>query len=179
LNRIFLSISIISNLFLAVTYALGWAVRDSSVAGSTGVELPLHYLCGVGSITLAMLVHAIVLTYFMGTGRWIEETTTAYSLGTEERTRNIRLKYRTLPGMAGGLLLLIVVAAFGAAADPGAALGFAPAKTIHMTLATLALLVNIGVSFVEYNSICRNHKLITAILDRVHAIRRERGLDAP
>jgi hypothetical protein len=176
-NRIFLSIAIVSNLFLAVNYGLGWAVRDPSVAGSTGVGLPIHFLCGVASITLAMLVHAIVLTYFMGTGRWIEETTAAYSLGTEERTRNIRLKYRTLPGMVGCLFLLIIVAAFGAAADPGAALDFAPAKTIHMTLATLALLVNIGVSFAEYNSICRNHELMTGILNRVHTIRRERGLD--
>lgn len=179
MNRIFLSIAIISNLFLAVNYGLGWAVRDPAIQGSAGVGLPIHYLCGVASITLAMLVHAIVLTYFMGTGRWIEETTTAYSLGSEERTRNIQLKYRTLPGMVGCLFLLIIVAAFGAAADPGAAIDFAPAKTIHMTLATLGLLVNIGVSFVEYDSICRNHELITAILERVHAIRRERGLETP
>ena len=177
MNRIFLTISLIANTFLVVTYLLGWAVRDTTVPDSTGVGLPLHFLCGVAALTLAMLVHAIVLTYFMGTGRWIEETTDAYRLGAEAREQNVRLKYRTLPGMIGCLTLLIVVGAFGAASDPGAALDFPAAKTIHMVLATLGLLANAAVSFVEYDSIRANARLIDAIVDQVRTIRRERGLD--
>jgi hypothetical protein len=179
LNRIFLTISVLSNAFLVGTYVLGWAVRDASIPGSTGIGLPLHFLCGVGALTLAMLVHAIVLTYFMGTGRWIEETTAAYRLGATPREESIRFKYRTLPGMVGCLTLLILIGGFGAAADPGAALDFSAAKTVHMVLATLGLLANLTVSVVEYESISRNGRLIIAIMDQVRTIRKERGLDAP
>lgn len=179
MNRIFLTLSIIGNVGLAATYVLGWSVRDVTLPGSTGIELGVHFLIAVAAITLAMLVHAVVLTYFMGTGRWIEETTAAYRLGTVAREENIRLKYQTLPGMVGGIVLLIVVGGFGAAADPGAALDFPAAKTIHMTLATLALLVNVAISTIEYRTIRRNGELINETLDQVRAIRRERGLDAP
>lgn len=179
MNRIFLTISLLANAFLIVTYLLGWAVQDPSIPGSTGVGLPLHFLCGVGSLMLAMLVHAIVLTYFMGTGRWIEETTSAYRLGPAARDENVRLKYRTLPGMVGCLTLLIVVGGFGAAADPGAALDLPAAKTIHMVLATLGLLTNLVVSVIEYESIRSNGRLIEEIVDQVQRIRRERGLDPP
>ena len=179
MNRIFLTISLLANAFLVGTYLLGWAVRDASIPGSTGVGLRLHFLCGVGALTLAMLVHAIVLTYFMGTGRWIEETTSAYRLGPAARDENIRLKYRTLPGMVGCLTLLIVVGGFGAASDPGAALDFPAAKTIHMVLATLGLLTNLAVSVIEYDSIQSNGRLIVAIMDQVQTIRKDRGLDPP
>jgi len=178
-NRIFLTTAIVSNLFLAVTYLIGWSMQDPAIPEGRGIPFSVHFLCGVASITLAMLIHAIVLTYFMGTGRWIEETSEAYRLGTDGRKRNIKLKYRTLPGMVGCLFLLITVGGFGAAADPGAGLGFAAAGTIHMILASLALLVNVLVSFVEYDSICQNGQLINEIMDQVRQIRRERGLDAP
>lgn len=177
MNRIFLTLSIISNAALAATFVLGWAVRDLSLPDSSGVDLSVHFLCGVAALTLAMLVHAIVLTYFMGTGRWIEETTTAYRMGTAFREQNIRLKYKTIPGMVGCLLLLIVVGGFGAAADPGAALDFAAAKTIHMVLGTLALLTNIAVSAREYLTILANGQLINEIMSQVQSVRRERGLD--
>jgi hypothetical protein len=175
-NRIFLTTSILSNAFLAVTFALGWAVRDPGVRGSSGIELTAHFLCGVASITVAMFVHALVLTYFMGTGRWIEETAAAYRLGPQARKVNVRLKYRALPGMVGCLILLIVVGAFGAASASGAALDFPAAKTLHMVLASIALLSNVLVNAFEYDAIVRNGRLINTVMDQVREIRRERGL---
>lgn len=177
MNRIFLTTAIVSNLFLAVTYVVGWSMQDPTIADSRGVPFSIHFLCGVASITLAMLIHAIVLTYFMGTGRWIEETSEAYCLGSSGRDNNVRLKYRTLPGMVGCLFLLIIVGGFGAASDAGAGVDFAAAGTIHMMLASLALLVNAFVSFVEYDSIRQNGQLIKDIMEQVRQIRRERGLD--
>lgn len=176
MNRIFVSISIVSNVFLAVTYILGWAVGGHTAPSSSGGDLALHFLCGVGALILAILVHAIVLTYFMGTGRWIEETSAAYRLGPEFRDSNIRLKYRTLPGMIGCIGLLIVVGGSGAAADPGAALDFPAASTVHMLLASAGLLLNVTVTLVEYDSIRKNGELVGEILGRVEHIRRERGL---
>jgi hypothetical protein len=176
-NRIFLTLSMVSNVALAGTYILGWTVRDPRVSGSTGVDLSVHFLSGVAALALAMFVHAIVLTYFMGTGRWIEETSAAYKLGVEAREQNIRLKYRVLPGMVGCFVLWIVVGGLGAASDPAASLDLPAAKIIHMSLATLALLANVAVCFTEYQAIQQNSDHIDEIMARVTAIRRERGLD--
>ena len=53
------------------------------------------------------------------------------------------------------------------------------AKTIHMLLACASLLVNALVSFLEYQTIQRNGRLIEEIMTSVRAIRQERGLDQP
>ena len=108
MNRIFSTLAIISNLGLGVTFILGWTVISPDVEGATGLPLTVHFLTALAALTLTLLVHAIVLTYFMGTGRWIEETSQAYQLGIDSREENIRLKYRTLPGMVACITLLIV-----------------------------------------------------------------------
>ncbi len=177
MNRIFLVLTTLSNLSLGAVFILGWMVITPGVPGATGVPLSVHFLSGLAAVTLTLLVHAVVLTYFMGTGRWIEETSQAYRLPVDTRAENIRLKYRTLPGMVGCITLLIVTAAFGAASDPGAALDWPPAKVIHMTLACLSLLTNLAVSGLEYQSIQRNGQLIDEIMSQVRTIRQERGLE--
>lgn len=179
MNRIFSTLAIISNLGLGVTFILGWTVISPDVEGATGLPLTVHFLTALAALTLTLLVHAIVLTYFMGTGRWIEETSQAYQLGIDSREENIRLKYRTLPGMVTCITLLIVTGGFGAASDPGAGLNMPSAKTIHMLLACASLLVNAVVSFLEYQTIQRNGRLIEEIMTSVRAIRQERGLDQP
>jgi hypothetical protein len=126
-------------------------------------------------------VHAIVLTYFMGTGRWLEETSQAYSLGTRYTADGKALKYRTLPWMAVALLLLILTGGFGAVADPASpagADGFAgiTAATVHFLTASFTFVANAFVNFVEYGAIDRNSQIIQAVLDEVHRIRREKGL---
>ena len=177
MNRIFLTLSVVANIALAATYVLGWTVKDPFQTASTGVDLSVHFLCGVAALTLAMFVHAVVLTYFMGTGRWIEETSAAYKLGADAREQNIRLKYRVLPGMVGCFVLWIVVGGFGAASDPAAAVDFPAAKLIHMSLASFAMITNIAVGVIEYEAIRQNSRSIDEIMAQVTAIRRERGLD--
>jgi hypothetical protein len=176
-SRIFLTLAACSNLSLAITYILGWTVLDPQLPQARGLPLGVHMLSGLGALLLTLLVHAIVLTYFMGTGRWIEETSQAYRLGIDARDENIRLKYQTLPGMVGCLLLLIVTAAFGAAADPGAGVKLASARTIHFWLACLTLAVNLLVNWWEYATICRNGRVIEEILGKVQALRQAAGLD--
>ncbi|MGD9854684.1 MAG: hypothetical protein AB7U20_07005 [Planctomycetaceae bacterium] len=175
MTRIFLALAALSNLSLGIVFVLGWMVVRPGDA--TGVPLSVHFLGGLAAVTLTLLVHAVVLTYFMGTGRWIEETTQAYALSIDNRRENVRLKYRTLPGLVGAITLLIVTGAFGAAADPGAGLNWPAAGTVHMLLACVSLLVNLAVSGLEYQTIQRNGRLIEQIMDRVRAIRRERGLE--
>ena len=177
MNRIFSTLAVVSNVGLMVTFVLGWSIADPRIEGSTGVPMSVHFLTALAALTLTMLVHAIVLTYFMGTGRWIEETSEAYRLGIDSREENIKLKYQTLPGMVGCILLLIVTGGFGAVADPGSYVNMSSAAMIHLTLACLTLLANIAVSLIEYQTIQRNGRLVEEIMTSVKAIRRERGLD--
>ena len=73
---------------------------------------------GLGALTSATMVHALLFTYFMGTGRWIEETSQAYSLPIEWYRQNQRIKYGILPGILMSFLMLVMTGSLGAVADP-------------------------------------------------------------
>ena len=106
-------------LLLAAAFLLGLLIGDPRVADvQVQAEVSAHFLTAVGALVFAALVHAIVLTYFMGTGRWIEETGNSYPLPAGLREDCRRLKYRVIPSMAACLVLLILAGATGAASDP-------------------------------------------------------------
>lgn len=176
MNRIFIVLAVIGNALLAVAFVLGWLIGDAASLDGRGA-VNRHMLVSLGGALLALLVHAVALTYFMGTGRWIEETSEAYSLGEERRKTNIRLKYQAIPGMVLAMLLIIFTAAFGAMADPAANSTMQHASTIHFTLAIIMLLVNLLASALEYDAIRRNGLLVDAVVADVRRIRAERGLD--
>ena len=180
--RIFLTLAGVSSILLIGTFILGWMVGDiRTTEGATGAAFNLHFLASVGALIFATLVHAIVLTYFMGTGRWLEETVHAYKLPLDVRVENQKLKYRAIPAMVGAVFLLIILGSTGVAMDPGSAVDFRqlwgiPAATIHMTLASFTLLANFGVNWLEYQAIARNGQIIDHIVAEVKRIRLERGL---
>jgi len=174
-SRIFLTLSGLANAGLLWSAGLGLAIGDAAKDGSA---VGWHMLVAIffGAIA-AMLVHAIALTYFMGTGRWIEETSEAYKLPGEARRENIKLKYRVIPWMVGCILLILGTGSLGAIADPASNMEFQSAPTVHMTLAMLTVVVNITASFVEWSCIRANGQLVDAVVEEVGRIRRERGLD--
>ena len=180
--RIFLTLAGISGILLIGTFALGWMVGDiRTPEGATGAAFNYHFLSAVAAVIFATLVHAIVLTYFMGTGRWLEETVHAYKLPLDLRVKNQKLKYRAIPAMVGAVFLLIILGSTGVAMDPGSAVDFRdlwgiPAATIHFVLASITLLVNFGVNWLEYQAIARNGQIIEHVVAEVRRIRLERGL---
>lgn len=178
MNRIFLFLAVTANLALLVTFAVGWTIEDpSSLAVEVRQRVSLHFLLALASVTLALLVHAIVLTYFMGTGRWIEETCSAYRFEEAARRENIRLKYRVIPGMMICMGLLIGTGALGAIADPASNMQIASAANWHLMLAVATLAANVWVSVVQYDQITRNSALVDQVYKDVQAARRARGLD--
>lgn len=178
MDRIFSVIAVLSNLGLCFTFYLGWSIGDATaLSDQTREAVSTHFLTALASSTFAMLVHAIVLTYFMGTGRWIEETCEAYKLGGTARKENIRGKYRIIPGMIACILMIVVTGAFGAIADPGSNSDLPNAATIHFVLAVTTLLLNALVSYGEFQQIGRNGRVVAGIVTEVRRIRRERGLD--
>lgn len=180
MNRIFLVLAVIANGLLALTLALGWRIGDPrELDPATADALALHFLVALGSCILVLLVHAVALTYFMGTGRWIEETCQAYSLGGEAHRANIRLKFQAIPGMVVCFVLVLVTGAFGAIADPASTTDVANAATIHFLLAVTLLTTNVGVNFWQHRCIVHNGRIVNEIVQAVRRIRREKGLDAP
>ncbi|HTI51021.1 MAG TPA: hypothetical protein VL475_08720 [Planctomycetaceae bacterium] len=167
---------------LLATFWLGWQIGDATSRElATQGRVGVHFLTAVGALCFALLVHALVLTYFMGTGRWLEETCQAYRLGDEWQSRSRNLKWRMYPAMVLSLVLLIGTGALGGAADPASALGFQgigglTAAQLHLAVAAATLAFNAFVNVYEFLSLRRNGLLVNEVLGEVRRIRLERGL---
>ena len=171
-----------ATVLLLTALTLGLNVGDAQALDSkVQSRISVHMLCGLAGLTFATLVHAISLTYFMGTGRWIEETSNAYSLEDTFYNRNQKIKYGTLPGLTLCVLLLIATGALGAVADPATPLsldgtaGMTGAK-IHFFCAVLTVFVNMVTNFTQFVAVSRNANVVEQVLAEVRRIREERGL---
>ena len=182
MKRIYLTLAILAAISLCVAITLGLSIGDAK-SEDLGVQQQVgnHMLIGMGVLTFATLVHAIGLTYFMGTGRWIEETSQAYSLDGSYHSENQRIKYKSLPLMTTCILLMVATGALGAVADPAT-----PASlegTLGMTDATIHLLVSVTTAVLnmlafasQFVAISRNSVIVDTVLADVKRIREERGL---
>ncbi len=182
MKRIFLTLAVLANMAIVTAIVMGLLIGDGNERTlEVQRRVGTHMLIGLGALTFATLVHAILFTYFMGTGRWLEETSRAYSLDTQWHHQNQKIKYGILPGMTVCLLLLIATGAVGAAADPATPvsldgfLGMSGA-TIHFLVAGTTGLANIFVNLLELIAISRNSSLVEGVLAEVRRIREERGL---
>jgi len=183
MTRIFLTLALCSTAALLVALGLGLGIGDASLRDSAvQSRVAVHFLTGVGALVFAVLIHALVVTYFMGTCRWLEETCAAYGLGSDWQAENRDLKWRLYPALSTSLVLLIATGALGGAADPASAVGFRgiaglTAGQVHLAGAVLTLLVNAAVNVWEYAALRRNGDLVNRVLQEVRRIRLERGLE--
>lgn len=182
MKRIFIGLAVTSTALLAAAFTFGLRIDDPrDMAEASLAARRLHLLTAVAGLLFAALIHAVVLTYFMGTGRWLEETTRAYRLDPRWFDESRSLKYRTIPAMIAAMALLILTAAFGAGADPASSVRFGDwfglgPGTIHFLLAATTLGVNLAANLMEYAALDRNGRLVDEVVARVTDIRRERGL---
>lgn len=175
MTRIFLVLATLDGLVLVAAYALGWLSRLR-----VGVRHPedptylIHFAFGLLAAILTLLVHCLIFTYFLGTGRWVKEVGLAYGLPDEPLPKLTReLKRKTFPPALAAMLIAIATAAAGA----GAQLQEWP-WYVHATLATLALLVNLGAFVIEYRNVSINARVIELVMGEVERIRAERGLES-
>ncbi|MEX0716834.1 MAG: hypothetical protein WD066_09615 [Planctomycetaceae bacterium] len=182
MKRIFISLAVVSTVLLVATFVFGLWIEDPRDVGEAALAARrLHLLTALAGLLFASLVHAIVLTYFMGTGRWLEETSRAYRLDSSWFDESRALKHRTIPAMVGALALLILTAVFGAGADPASAVRFGEwfglgPGTLHFLLAATTVGVNLVVNLLEYAALDRNGRLVDEVVAQVTRIRRDRGL---
>jgi hypothetical protein len=181
-KHIFLTLTVVSTLLLLAAFVLGVEIGDPhSVAPLTRKLMSYHLLISVAALIFAAFVHAVLLTYFMGTSRWLEEARQAYKFDAHWSKENHRLKYRTIPAMAVCLLLLIANIPFGAlAVDRGQwsvpGVGSVSPSQVHLGFAVVTLIINLAVNAMEYRAIRRNGELIADVLGEVRRIREARGL---
>ncbi|GIX03649.1 MAG: hypothetical protein KatS3mg113_0655 [Planctomycetaceae bacterium] len=182
MSRIFLTLCGLGNLLLITAFAVGLPIDDPRIADQAiQLQVSRHMLLGLAALCFATLVHALVFTYFMGTGRWLEETSQAYRLEQHFHQRNQRTKYRLLPGIVGSFLLMLATGALGAAADPGSPVQFTgwwgiPAATWHRGCALLTIVANLAQSYLEFLALYENGEIVQAVLSEVRRIRIEKGL---
>ena len=189
MKRIFLPLAIIGLLLLSAAFLLGLMIPpldnildlERTLQQDLSEKVDHHFWIAVGSMLFATLVHGLVMTYLIGTGRWIEETVTTYDLSLELYLSSRKIKYRTIPLILGAFLLLVVAGSFGAAVDPAAGIvfgGFAglSGATVHLLLAGSAVTLNAWVNFVEFAALDQNATLIETIMGEVRRVREERGL---
>ena len=176
MHRIFPFLLLLAAAFVAATMALGFLVGPSQKVADHWYKL--HFLVAVTTAIVLMLVNAIVLTYFIGTSRWCREVTDAYSLPPECAGQSNRLKRRTFPFTLANMLVVVGLAALGAAADTSSTklLGIDWAE-LHLLGVLVGLAFMAWASFVQWSHLRANQQVIQRVLDQVRGIRAAKGLD--
>lgn len=146
----------------------------------------VHRLSGIGAGLGIVLVNSIVMTYFIGTGRWCKEVVDTYTLDMLLVRRSGKLKRRCFPVAVASMLLVLAIIALGGAADPGAGLmavwklrppGNWTWANLHFFTAGVGLCCIAYAFVLEWNLLYANQTLIADILIEVKRVRAERGLD--
>lgn len=173
MTRIFSVLASLDALALLASYATGVISKlGDSVRHPENPAFLVHFNFGLFTAIATLLVHCLIFTYFLGTGRWVKEVGAAYHLPDEPLPKRTReLKRSTFPPALFAMLITIATAAAGA----GAQLKAWP-WPVHATLATLTLLINLWAFVVEYRNVGINATIIDQVMDEVERIRAEHGL---
>src|SRR5436305_39291 len=172
--RIFTVFAAVDTLLLFASYGLGFASKFSAGVKTGHLTFWLHFLVGLSAALFTLLVHCLIFTYFLGTGRWVKEVKLAYDLPDAPLPRLTRdLKRRVFPPALFAMLTAIATGAAGAAAQVEVW-----RWEIHATLATLTLFVNLWAFRLEYDCLRINLGVLDEVLRAVHWLRSARGLSS-
>jgi hypothetical protein len=173
MSRILARLAAFNFFVLLLTYAIGWLSRwRGGLTNADDPTYPIHFYLALLAVLLTLGVHCLIFIYFLGTGRWVKEVAIAYRMPDAPLPRLTRdLKRRTFPLALLAMLTVIATAAAGAAAQRQEW-----HWSIHATLATLTLLVNLWAFTVEYRNVSINAGVIDEVMREVDRIRAEHGL---
>src|SRR5438309_10307893 len=94
--RIFTVFAVVDTLLLFASYGLGFASKFSAGVKTEHSTFWLHFLLGLSAAMFTLLVHCLIFTYFLGTGRWVKEVQLAYDLPDAPLPRLTRDLSRTV-----------------------------------------------------------------------------------
>jgi hypothetical protein len=165
--RLFRILAILNLLALVVTFAFGAA----SAFWDHDLFLP-HFTLGLFTAIGTLLVHCLIFTYFLGTGRWVKEVGLAYRLPDGDLPLKTReLKRTTFPPALFAMLITIATAAAG----QGHFLLAWP-WYLHGALAVVTLAVNLWAFRIELRHLADNARVLDAVMAEVERLRAAHGL---
>lgn len=165
--QLFLVLASLNTLALASTFLFGLVSKFGDHDWFV-----THFSLGLFTAIYTLLVHCIIFTYFLGTGRWVKEVGLAYKLPDADLPKKTReLKRGSFPPALYAMLITIATSAAGA----GQQLQEWP-WFVHGGLAMITLLINLWAFFVEYRNVCINAQVMEDVLTEVDRIRAARGL---
>ena len=176
MTRIFVTLATIHALALVITFGFGieFMLERDAGAVAPSADQPIrggfawHMVSGMISAVFTLLVHCLIFTYFLGTGRWVKEVAGAYHLPDEPWPKLTReFKRRAFPPALFAMLSVIAAVASGAGAQTASESWW---SWSHPVLAILALVINGWAYVVEYRTVAAN----SGVMDHVMAEVEER-----
>lgn len=164
MHRIFLGLAITDGTLLAVTFGLGFAATGG-VRGP-GSWYGVHFLLGLLSTMITLLVHSIVYTYFLGTARWVKEVADVYKLPAWLHAQALKNKRRAFPFVLCGMLGLGAASWVGAGADR-----FGWPLWAHTALSAAALAFNLAAFGFEYVVVVAQARLLLEVKAQADRLR--------
>ena len=171
MTRIFLTLISLHAVLTAVTIWLGFVFEPHNLHAPT-----YHWHAGLWNTLFTTLIHSIVITYFVGTGRWIREVSRVYKFSGAFHDRSWKAKMQAIPFAMGSIFIIIVAAGFGASADPGSTVQLKEwmgltAVPLHFVTVLFALSVNLLTYFFEYQALLENSAIIDSVMQEVAKVR--------
>lgn len=169
MNRIFLGLAVASGSLLIASFVVGLSAAGESGGGpgeAAHVWHDVHFLVGLLAVMTGALVHSVVFTYFLGTGRWVKEVVRVYHLPDWVYAQAVRNKRRAFPFEFAGMAFLAFTAWLGAGADQ-----FAWPSLWHLAMAAVAMAFNFGAFAAEYASIVAQARLLVEVKDEADRMR--------
>ena len=174
MTRTFCVLASLVTLLMLATIGLGLWLFSTDDRSRRDDIFVLHFVIGLCTALGILLVHCIIFTYFLGTGRWVKEVTLAYRLPDVPWHKSTReLKRATFPPALFAMLIAIATAAAGAGAQLQAW-----HWSIHAMAALLTLLINFWAFGVEYRNVTANAGVILEVLAEVDRLRAAQGLSS-
>jgi hypothetical protein len=185
--RIFFTLAVVALACVAVALFLGIQVGDlhAMIEPTTPPEVretsieraSVHRQAGLVAAIVVIFANSISVTYFIGTSRWCREVVEGYSLDSDLLGRSVKLKRRTFPWAVSSMLIVVAVAALGAAADPGTGLPNTADWVLPHFLAGFLATAFLAYSFfVQGANIRAHYDVIGDIMTEVRKARQARGL---
>jgi hypothetical protein len=185
--RIFFTLAVFATICFAVALGLGIRVGDLHQALSPDVSAEArdvtierastHRQAGLAAAIVVIFANSLAVTYFIGTSRWCKEVVAGYSLDASLLRRSVRLKRRTFPWAVSSMLVVVGLAALGAAADPSTGMQNTADWVLPHFLASLAALAFLVSSFlVQGWNIRAHYQVISDIMAEVRRVREALGL---
>lgn len=179
MTRIFVTMATCNATALLAAFVMGlvfmWE-RDSGVKAPAADQalgwtwFASHMVIGLFASVLTLMVHCLIFTYFLGTGRWVKEVARAYQLPDADMPKLTReFKRKAFPPALFAMLITIATAATGAGAQttPESFWGWS-----HAVLPLIALAINAWAYVVEYRTVKANSEIMERIMDEVERRRR-------